>query len=321
MGVNFIVDPNFLNPFANPILLEVIKRFIYLFIAGFFLILILKKFNLKGLWKGELGKRYISWLVMGLIFMFFVFMGGILSLIFLLGVILFALWEIYAMSKISRIYFYTLAFLAIISVIVVSFFTDKFYLLPILYFAVLTFVTVRRNDDKGFFGLSISFYASIWIIFFLCHFILLGHLNNGIDNTKSLLLLIGFAVPLADIGAYIFGRAFSKVSVLNKYKIADKISPHKIWAGMLGDIIGAGIGIWIMYFAIGAYFSIVQLVLLAVIIGIFSVIGDMNESLVKRYFKVKDSSSLIPGHGGILDRIDSILRVIVVVYYFSLTVL
>jgi len=314
-------DPTIINPLANPIFYPILQRFIWLFIAGLILIWILNKFKFKGLWQGELGKRYLSWVVIGGLFIFFVLVGGILSLIFLFVIMLLALWEVCVMAKISKAYFYTLGLLAATSIIAVSYFTDKFYMLPILYFAVLTFITVRLNDKKGFSGLGTSLYASIWIIFFLCHFVLLGHLNNALDNTKALLLLVGFAVPLADIGAYIFGRAFSKVEVLNKFKIADKISPKKIWAGMFGDIIGAGIGIFILYFVIGSYFTIVQLILLAVIIGIFSVIGDMNESLIKRYFKVKDSGKLLPGHGGILDRIDSVLRVIVVVYYFSLIVL
>jgi len=315
------VDPNFLNPLTNPILFDVLKRFAYLFIAGFILILILKKFNLRALWQGELGKRYLSWLVIGGLFMAFVFLGGIPSLIFIFVIMILALREIGMMAKLPKAHLRMLYFLAFASIIVASYFEFKFYVLPILYFATLTTLTIRRNDKKGFFPLATSLYAAIWIIFFLCHFILLGHLNNDIDTTKALLFMVGFAVPLADIGAYIFGRAFSKVSFLNRFKIADKISPKKIWAGVLGDIAGAGIGIWIMYFAVGKYFSVIELAILACLIGVLSVIGDMNESLVKRYFNVKDSSSLIPGHGGMLDRIDSVIRVIVVVYYFSLAVL
>lgn len=316
-----MIDPNFLNPLTNPILLDVIKRFVWVFVAGFILILLLKKFSLRGLWEGELGKRYLSWLVIGFVFMLFVFLGGIPSLIFLLLVMGLGLYELYKIAKFPKIYFYTLLILAVVSIITSSFFENKFYMLPILYFAVLTTITIRTNNSKNFSNLAISLYSAIWIIFFLCHFILLGHLNNNIDNTKALLLMVGFAVPLADIGAYVFGRMFSKISFLNRFKIADKISEKKIWAGVLGDIIGAGIGIWIMYFVVGSYFSVWQLVVLACLIGVFSVIGDMNESLIKRFFKVKDSSNMIPGHGGVLDRIDSILRVIVVVYYFCLAVL
>jgi phosphatidate cytidylyltransferase len=299
----------------------VITRFIWLFAAGFVLILLLKKFDFSGLWKGELGKRYLSWLVIGLVFMLFVFLGGIPSLIFIYLIMILAIWEIYKMARLPKSYFYTLIILAAISVIVTSFLEIKFYILPLIYFASLTTLTIRRNDPKGFSNLAVSLYSSIWIIFFLCHFILLGHLNNDLDSTKALLFMVGFAVPLADIGAYVFGRMFSKIEFLNKFKIADKISPKKIWAGVIGDIIGAGIGIWIMYFAVGSYFSILQLATLACLIGFFSVMGDMTESLVKRYFKVKDSSDMIPGHGGILDRIDSVLRVIVIVYYFSLAIL
>lgn len=313
-------DPNILNPLANPIFLPVAQRFIWLFAAGFILIFLLNKFKFRGIWKTNLGERYLSWLIIGFLFITFVFLGGIPAIVFLFLIMTLAIWEIGKISKIPKIYPYFLYALAAISIIVTSYLPDKFYILPIIYFTILTTLTVRRNDKKGFFNLAISFYYAVWIIFFLSHFILLGHLNNNFDNTKSLLFLIGFAVPLADIGAYVVGKAFSKTS-LNKYKIASNISQNKIWAGALGNIIGAGIGILIMYFVIKNYFSITQLIFLAIIIGIFSVIGDMNESLVKRYFNVKDASDIIPGHGGILDRIDSVMRVIVVVYYFALIVI
>src|SRR3989338_1702669 len=313
-------DPNIINPLTNPIFAQVVQRFIWLFVEGFVLIFLLNKFKLLGIWKTNLGERYLGWLIIGFLFMFFIFLGGIPSIIFLFLIMALAIWEIGKISKLPKIYPYFLYILAAISIIVTSYFPDKFYMLPIIYFTILTTLTVRRNDKKGFFNLAVSFYYAIWIIFFLSHFILLGHLNNDFDSTKSLLLLIGFAVPLADIGAYVVGKAFSK-TFLNKYKIASNISPNKIWAGALGNIFGAGIGIGIMYFAIKNYFSITQLIFLAIIIGVFSVIGDMNESLVKRYFNVKDASNIIPGHGGILDRIDYVMRVIVVVYYFSLIVI
>ena len=313
-------DPNILNPLNNPIFFPVLYRFAFLFAAGFVLIFMLNRFKLKDIWRTNVGKRYYSWLIIGALYLGFVFLGGIPAIIFLFAIMALAIWEVGKMTRLPKIYAYALYLLAATSIIITSYFPDNFYILPILFFTILTTLTIGRNDERGFSCLSISFYAAIWIIFFLSHFILLGHLNNDLDNTKSLLLLIGFAVPLADIGAYVIGKPLSK-TFLNKYKIASKISPKKIWAGAIGDILGAGIGISIMYFAIKPYFSVTQLILLAIIIGGFSVIGDMNESLVKRYFKVKDSSSLIPGHGGILDRIDSVMRVIVAVYYFSLFVL
>jgi phosphatidate cytidylyltransferase len=314
-------DPNFINPLSNPIFIEVVKRFFWVFLLGLVLIFVLNKFSFREIWKKELGKRYLSWLVLGVILLFFISVGGILSLVFLFLITILAIFELVKMSNLPKTYWYGLIFLSFVSIIIVSFFPQNFYMLPILYFMVWTLIPIRINDKKGFFNSSVSLYASIWIIFALCHFVLLGHLNNSFDNTKALLFLVLFAVPLADIGAYVFGRMFSKIEFFNKFKIAENISPKKIWAGILGDIIGAGIGIWIMYFAIQNYFSIVQMIVLALLIGFFSVMGDLNESMVKRYFNVKDSSNIIPGHGGVLDRIDSILRVIVIVYYFALAVL
>lgn len=311
-----VADGLFVNPLTNPIFFEVAWRFFWVFVAGLILIFILNKFKFKDLMKKELGKRYLSWLMIGFIFMSFVFLGGIPSLILIFILMVLAINEIGNMAKLPKANIIAMYILAVLSVVTASYFESRFYMLPILFFTILTTLTIRRNDKKGFFALAVSLYTSIWIIFFLSHFILLGHLNNTLDNTKALLIMIGFAVPLADVGAYVFGKLFSK-TFLVKYKIADKISPHKIWAGMFGDFVGAGIGIWIMSFALSSYFSILQMFIIAIVIGIFSVVGDMNESLLKRYFNVKDSGKMIPGHGGILDRIDSVLRVVVVVYYLS----
>ena len=312
-----VQDPNFVNPLSNPIFIPLIQRFILVFIIGLILILILRKFKIKGIWKSELGKRYYSWLIIGVIYLTSILVGGYLSLLFLLIVMILAIGEIKKITNLSRTYTYTLYFLALASVVVSSFFPQEFYILPLSYFLILSGFAIIQNNQKSFQELTLSLFASIWIIFSLSHFVLLGHLNNDIDNTKSLLILVGFAVPFSDIGAYIIGRATSKLS-LAKYKIAEKISPKKTYLGVVGDILGAALAILVMYFIIGNYFTSWKLISLAILIGLHSSVGDLTESLFKRYYKTKDSGELIPGHGGVLDRIDSTLRVIIIVYYFSL---
>ena len=308
-------DPNFINPLANPILLPIIYRFGIVFLAGLILIFVLNKFKFKGIWKTNLGKRYFSWLIIAVIYTTAVLFGGYPALAVLLLFMILALWEVSKIAKLPKMYSYSLYFLAGASIYVSSFHPKNFYMLPLFYFIVLGIISIRENKSNGFSNLSLSLFATIWIIFSLSHFILLGHLNNEIDSTKSLLILVALAVSLSDIGAYIVGKGFSK-TFLNKYKIAEKISPNKTYAGILGNILGAGAGVAIMYFAIKSYLTISQMIVLSILIGLFSVVGDLTESLFKRYYNRKNSSSIIPGHGGILDRIDSVLRVILIIYYY-----
>ncbi len=317
-------DPSsILNPLANPLLVPVLYRTLWVFLGGFFLILILNKFNFKNLWNTNLGKRYLSWLFIGVIYLSAIFLGGDFALVVLGIILFFALWEVYRITKLPKEYMASLFLLAVWSVYVSSRIPEFFYTLPLLYYVVLSSVAVYLNKAKeGLIDLSVSLFVSIWIIFSLSHFVLLGHLNNfldyslGLSSTKSLLLLLGFAVPLSDVFAYVVGNFFRKIG--NFKKIAANISPNKTYVGVLGNILGAGAGIWIMYFALENYLPLYHWIILAFIIGIMDVAGDLVESVFKRHYKVKDSGNLVPGHGGILDRIDSTLRVIITVYYYLL---
>lgn len=115
------------------------------------------------------------------------------------------------------------------------------------------------------------------------------------------LLLALLLIWAADTGAYFSGRQFGR------RKLAPNISPGKTWAGVYGALIGAAI-----VAAVGGIIlrtdtaSIVGLVVLALITVAASIVGDLFESLLKRHAQVKDSGTLFPGHGGLLDRLDSV---------------
>ncbi|MDE1184063.1 phosphatidate cytidylyltransferase [Paraburkholderia sp.] len=148
------------------------------------------------------------------------------------------------------------------------------------------------------------------ILFVACWHALVAARMTGVPFVLSLLLVVW----LADIGAYFAGKAFGR------NKLAPSISPGKTWEGALGGwlivMIVGGTAAFLHTFEptlysallerLGAFRALVALTLLVV----FSVVGDLFESMMKRQAGVKDSSGLLPGHGGVLDRIDALLPVL-----------
>lgn len=116
-----------------------------------------------------------------------------------------------------------------------------------------------------------------------------------------MLLAILALVWVADIAAYFSGRAFGK------RKLAPSISPGKTWAGAVGAVTGVLVYGFVVtnFLSPSLRFQGAQLALLLVALTILSIVGDLFESLLKRQAGLKDSSNILPGHGGVLDRIDS----------------
>lgn len=114
------------------------------------------------------------------------------------------------------------------------------------------------------------------------------------------LLFVMFLVWGADSGAYMFGKMFGK------HKLAPKVSPGKTWEGFLGGLFSSALLAWLFASFAPLTVSAGTLIVCAVLATLASVLGDLTESMFKREAGIKDSGSLIPGHGGILDRIDSL---------------
>ena len=126
----------------------------------------------------------------------------------------------------------------------------------------------------------------------------LGFLRSG-PGGREWAFLVLFTTWATDVGAYFGGRAFGR------HKIAPKISPGKSWEGAAFGMCSCMIisALWGRYMGLPLYFSIFS----GMFIGVMAGIGDLVESAFKRYCKVKDSGRAIPGHGGFLDRFDSLL--------------
>ena len=120
------------------------------------------------------------------------------------------------------------------------------------------------------------------------------------DNGQWLLLLAILIVALADLGGYFAGNLFGR------HKLAAMVSPGKTWEGFLGGLFLQGLLILVIKLTFPEL-SAIDLAILIIPVALSSVVGDLFESMLKRHSGVKDSSSLLPGHGGILDRIDGVM--------------
>jgi phosphatidate cytidylyltransferase len=130
--------------------------------------------------------------------------------------------------------------------------------------------------------------------------------NQGGD-TVLLVLIVAW---LADTGGYFAGR------FLGKSKLYEAVSPKKTWAGAWGGIAGSVIGVAVLKLGFADWLTWMDVFLIAVPGGILGQMGDLAESLIKRSVGVKDSGTLLPGHGGLLDRIDAVLFIAPYVYAY-----
>jgi phosphatidate cytidylyltransferase len=188
--------------------------------------------------------------------------------------------------------------------------------MPLIGVTILTVVMAiwRRGDPAEMLGASLH---TLFPVLFVG--MALGYLPRirtlpGEDGSDLLLLTL-VCVIFTDVGAFYVGSTFGR------HRLAPRLSPKKSWEGAVGGVLmGVGAAV-VAHFWFFHRLPIGHAIAIGIILGVAAILGDLAESLVKRAAGVKDSSNLIPGHGGLLDRCDSLLFSGPILYYYYLYLL
>lgn len=177
----------------------------------------------------------------------------------------------------------------------------SFILLSFIPIMVAMVVSLYEKDKSAYASIANTYASMLYVSvpLTIANFLVF---SDGVYNGVLLLCFFGL-IWGSDVGAYCLGCTLGK----NGKKMFPSISPKKSWWGFAGGLMTAIIISLVLHFTHVFTFGLVHSVVLAILINVASVFGDLVESVWKRYYGVKDSGKIIPGHGGILDRFDSTL--------------
>jgi phosphatidate cytidylyltransferase len=247
----------------------------------------------------------------------FVFLGGWpFNLFFCLALSL-AAWEYWRMFRVAG---YAPSLFILIAATVSIFFLRTLPLADYMGFWLSALVLLSLGDavrqqalnvPNATLNFSFTLSGALYVGWLGSYLVLLRNLPNGLIWT----LVPIFAASMSDAGGYLFGSLFGR------HRMAPSISPKKTWEGYFGGILVGGLSTWLAAWILHNYIPGIlawQGLVIGVVLSILVPIGDLAESMFKRQFQIKDTSHILPGHGGILDRIDSSLWAIVIGYYLIL---
>jgi phosphatidate cytidylyltransferase len=192
-----------------------------------------------------------------------------------------------------------------------------------IYAFILAGLSIFKHEDCTVKGMMTCIFAMLYCGVLS---VMLSAVNHLVQNSVAAIIVLFFTVNCTDTGAYLIGSLLKKFF---PWKLAPKLSPNKTIVGGIGGLVGGMIGAiaaYYVYYFLGGVIgtelvytstmpAVVAFMLIGLITAIFAQLGDLFESAIKREYGIKDMGKLLPGHGGMLDRFDSLLFSSVIVLF------
>ena len=266
---------------------------------------------------GSLARRLFAAAVFLPCFFIIAHRGGIYYLILVDTIIITGLFEFYRMMEAKGLRPYKwIGLLSGGALPWYLFFRQGMYanvLLTLTFIAVMIAELLRKDKGHAVYHISVTIFGVLYVSWLGSHLMLLRELPiiAGLDYAfgYTFVIIVFTLTWCYDTGAYAFGRIFGR------HKLFPSISPSKTIEGAIGGTFLSIVGILIARMLMDTQLGIVEAAALAIAASVIGQLGDLVESMIKRDAKIKDSSTAIPGHGGILDRFDSLLFTAPLIYY------
>ena len=297
----------FTNPFDHPLFLPTVVRLGTFLGLGLLVLLFVERHRLHEFGSNVLFRRWRTWVTIAVVYVAGT-LSGPLPLVLLVGGMIFqALREYAHLARLPADYRRILLVMGLLPAPIAVLSIESFYFLAPLLLIVATLQPILfKGDAAGVRQLAFAVLGWGYIAWFLAHMVLI---HQHVPGGEGILLALGVAVAMSDVGAYVMGKSFGR------HKLSPRLSPNKTVEGTLGNFIGAYAGIFLMSYAMPEGIQLTLLLGLPALIGLACIWGDLLESAIKREFGKKDAGEWLPGFGGILDRIDSLIIALPLVLY------
>jgi len=305
-----------INLLTDEVLYVLIGIVAVLIISTFITKIMKQKNNTSGLKEVEM--RIRSWWVMFIIFTFALLIHSTISLIFMALLCFLALKEYFSLIPFNRSHRLVLfwAYMTIpiqFLLIYLGWYVMFIVFIPVYMFLLIPIQAIIVGETKNFLrSIATVQWGVMLMVFGLSHLAFLLVLPGQEESIAGagLVLFLVVLTQANDVAQFLWGK------MLGKKKIVPKVSPNKTWAGFIGGVLTTTV-LAVILAPLITPFSLFSSIIAGLYIGLTGFIGDVNISALKRDLNIKDTSAIIPGHGGILDRVDSLTYTAPLFFHFT----